>query len=82
MKQVPHLKTWSKLLMQRKGYGQAFVIMADIQTRYSGLYKNRPVVNNRFLDNQLKDLILPGLALYEALQEVDDDKEEIFALVV
>ena len=81
MKQMPHLRTWKRMLIKRRGKQQAETITARVQNCYHHLLINRPSVSNHAQSTQLESLILPGLALYQVMCEEGQNRQEVFAEV-
>lgn len=69
MRKVPHLHTWQRLLAQQRGAEQAALIAAGIAQRYAALLTQSPPFVRPAQTWQFHQLILPGLALYQTLQE-------------
>lgn len=79
MRCIPYLSTWRRLLAQQRGDAQAALITAYIQRRYAALQCQNPHAANSSQRRRLNNLILPGLALYQALREANLSQDESLA---
>lgn len=75
MRKTPHLHTWQSLLAQQRGDEQAALIAAGVGRRYAALLDQHPPFVRPAQARRLQQLILPGLALYQALQEYNPSPE-------
>jgi hypothetical protein len=75
----PYLHAWQHLLAQERGAEQAAVIAADVRQRHAVLSTQRPPISLPAQTKRLRNLILPGLALYQALQVVNTCQESCLA---
>ncbi|MFQ5421351.1 MAG: L-2-amino-thiazoline-4-carboxylic acid hydrolase, partial [Anaerolineae bacterium] len=78
-RQTPHLSIWQRALAETWGQAKATALAAHVQTRYDKLYAIQPRATHRALNVHLKRGILPGLALYQVLQEETGDQDAALA---
>ncbi|MFQ5435211.1 MAG: L-2-amino-thiazoline-4-carboxylic acid hydrolase [Anaerolineae bacterium] len=78
-RQMHHLKVWQRALAEKWGQARAAQLAARIQTCYDELSAARPRPTHRALNGHLNRGILPGLALYQVLQEETGDQATALA---
>ena len=78
-RRMPHLDISQRMLAETRNVVQAALLAARVQTRYDELYARRPRFHLPALRQHLETSILPGLALYQVLQEENDDREAVLA---
>lgn len=78
-RQMPHLKVWQRALAEKWGQARAAQLAVRIQTCYDELSAARPRPTHRALNGHLERGILPGLALYQVLQEETGDQATALA---
>jgi hypothetical protein len=71
-----YLGKWQRMLAGSRGKTSALVLAARIRARYDSLVSSHAHVRARPLRAQLRDLVLPGLALYLTLREDADLSQE------
>ena len=79
MQHVPYLKAWKRLLVQQHGAEKASLLAERIQQRYAAVQMQTPPAATPTQQTRLNELILPGLALYQALQEANFSQTESLA---
>jgi hypothetical protein len=72
---MPHAALWRRVLAEKRGEAVAARLVTRVQTRYQELYTARPRLARRALRFHLERSILPGLAIYRALLEENDDRQ-------
>ncbi len=78
-RRMPHLDIIQRTLAETRGAVRAALLAARVQTRYDELYAHRPRFHQPALNRHLESSILPGLALYQTLQEENGDREKVLA---
>lgn len=73
---VPKLKTWMPALEKRFGARQAAEIATQTRVNYQELLKAKPSPASRALQEHLHKVLLPGLALYQALRSHGQEELE------
>jgi hypothetical protein len=73
--------TWRQALTEKRGTIEAEALIDKVQQRYEELYRTRPHYDHPALRMHLEQNILPGLALYEVLQEEKGDQAAALAEV-
>jgi hypothetical protein len=77
---VKYLKTWQRILTTSHGPASAAGLAARIRSRYDLLTVSHAHITSKALRAQLRDLVLPGLALYQTLLEAhENDRESALA---
>jgi hypothetical protein len=76
---MPFLSFGQRLLAETQGEIKAAFLAARVQARYDELYTHRPHFHHPALQQHLEKGILPGLALYQTLQEEGVDQETALA---
>lgn len=66
---MPHLRTFRRALASTRGEVMAAILAAQVQARYDALCATRPHFAHPVLRWHLTYQVLPGLALYQTLQE-------------
>lgn len=79
MQSVPYLNAWKRLLAQQYNAEEAGLIAEHVQQHYVTPQRQQPPVANSSQRRRLNHLILPGLALYQALREVNLSQDESLA---
>ena len=79
MQSVPYINAWKRLLAQQYNAEEAGLIAERIQQRYAALQRQKPQASNSSQRKRLNHLILPGLALYQALRETNLSQGESLA---
>jgi hypothetical protein len=74
-------RKWLSKLAESRGGTRSLELVAGIRARYKALLRDHAHVKTRYQRAQLRNLVLPGLALYLTLRE-DDRKTQEDALVV
>lgn len=80
-KRMPNAATFQRELAEEYGEVEAAIIMARVEKRYWELFAERPRFKSRALAGHLEGNILPGLALYQILQEGDIEKDNAYQQV-
>jgi len=80
-RRMPHLEISQQVLAETRGPIKAALLAARVQACYDELYARRPRFHLPSLRQHLEANILPGLALYQALREENDDQESVMAEV-
>ena len=76
MRSVPYINVWKRLLAQQRDAEEVGLIAECIQQRYAALQCQKPQAANPSQRRRLNHLILPGLALYQALREANPSQDE------
>jgi hypothetical protein len=78
---MPHSRIWQQCLSRHYGDQKADALIARAQTKYGDHCARHSVERNRASRKLLKIRILPGLSIYQALLEENDDQEKALAEV-
>ncbi len=73
---IPVFQTWQQGLAKGHGSKKAQALGDAAWRRYTSLLALRPLPANPALRRHVRDRILPGLALYQALQEEHDGDQQ------
>ena len=79
MQPVPYLNSWKRLLAQRHGAEEASLLAERIRQRYVALQDHKQPAATPSQRKRLNNLILPGLALYQAIRESNLSQVESLA---
>jgi hypothetical protein len=79
VRSVPYLDAWKQLLAHQHDAGETGLIAERIQQRYAALQCQKPQASNSSQRRRLDRLLLPGLALYQALREANLPQDESLA---
>jgi hypothetical protein len=74
---MPHSRTWQQSLSRFYGDQEAAAILAKAQRYYDDYWAQHSTEKNRANRTSLKRRILPGLSIYHALLEENDDQPEV-----
>ncbi|NTW38131.1 MAG: hypothetical protein HGB17_18960, partial [Syntrophobacteraceae bacterium] len=77
---MPYIELWQKELEAPFGAVKAARLATRMQGRFEELFKSRPRLKAMGLRFHLEQAILPGLALYQVLQEELKDKDKALEL--
>lgn len=78
---MPNIGPWQQALIEQRGEVEGAMLAARVQARYDELYTQRPHFADRALRMHLEDHILPGLALYQVLQNDRGEPESALSEV-
>jgi hypothetical protein len=73
---VPYLKTWRKKLAGKINKEAAAKVITGTQAQYETLFSQTEQPENKALRRHLNDVLLPGIALYRALINAGQGREE------
>ncbi len=79
MPKMPHSCTWQKVLEKEHGAEQARALLAKAQAYYDQYRAMHAGETNRANQSVLRTRLLPGLALYRALLEAQDNRQKALA---
>lgn len=79
MPQMPYSLVWKHVPSKVYDNQKASILLSRAQKRYSSYYSELSVEVNRANRRTLKTRILPGLSIYKALLEENDDQQKALA---
>jgi hypothetical protein len=79
MPRMPHSRTWQKTLSGLVDHPKALALVSSSQARYDGLWVMVSAEEDRANRVTLKNRILPGLAIYQALLDENSDRQKTLA---
>jgi len=80
-RRMPFATEWERIMAQERGHVQASCFINRCESKYWQLFCQRPHIANQALREHLNENILPGLAVYQTLQEEGQEMKDSLATV-
>jgi len=80
-RRMPFAAEWERIMAQERGHVQASCFINRCESKYWQLYCQRPHMSNLTLREHLNENILPGLAVYQTLQDEGLEMKDSLATV-